>query len=625
MTAEILRSVDRGAALLDEWAKKAGDSPIAPKRGHTPNAPTGDTGDTGDGLGAQGFKPSPAENRGPGTPGTGFRVAKNGVWFESPDDADKPAQWICSPLHVTAMTRDVDGESWGRLLEFEDPDGRVHRWACPMELLAGDGTEFRRILLSMGLKLAPGAKARQLVAQYVQTAKTPMRGVCTGRTGWHKESYVLPDETLGEGTERVLLQTLGEPPKMRVQGDAESWRDSLGTVCAGNTRLVLAVSAAFAGPLLDIVGDESGGIHLVGSSSTGKTTALRLAASVWGGPEYVHRWRATANGLEAVAAGHNDALLVLDELAQVDPREAGEIAYMLANGAGKHRARRDGLARTTATWRLLFLSAGEVGLADHMAAAGKRSRAGQEVRLVDIPADADCGHGVFEELHGHKDGAGIADAIASRTRENYGRPARVFLRGLVETPRQILRRSIEELREDFVGATVPAKADGQARRVAGRFGLIAAAGEMASAMGLTGWPKGESIRAATVCYQAWIDRRGGSGSQESAAALAQVQHFIEAHGASRFQDLDTTQDRTIHHRAGYIRRTHQGRQYLFLTEVFRREVCAGLDYRVVARALKDHGLLVTEGADRWTLKPRGIGRVYAVLDPSSQEGDSHAE
>lgn len=248
---------------------------------------------------------------------------ERGVWFEPPDDPDKGPQWICSPLHVTAMTRDVDGESWGRLLEFHDPDELLHRWACPLEMLAGDGTEFRRVLLSMGLRLAPGTKARQLVAQYVQTARTEARAVCTGRTGWHGDSYVLPDETLGEGGERVLLQTLGEPPKMRTAGTAREWRDGVGALCAGNSRLVLAVSAAFAAPLLELVGYESGGIHLVGASSTGKTTALRLATSVWGGPEYLHRWRATANGLEAVATGHNDALLVLDELAQVDPREAG--------------------------------------------------------------------------------------------------------------------------------------------------------------------------------------------------------------------------------------------------------------------------------------------------------------
>jgi uncharacterized protein (DUF927 family) len=46
---------------------------------------------------------------------------------------------------------------------------------------------------------------------------------------------------------------------------------------------VLAISAAFAGPLLNLIDAESGGFHLRGASSIGKTTALVLAGSVWGG------------------------------------------------------------------------------------------------------------------------------------------------------------------------------------------------------------------------------------------------------------------------------------------------------------------------------------------------------
>jgi len=37
----------------------------------------------------------------------------------------------------------------------------------------------------------------------------------------------------------------------------------------------------------------------------------------------------------------NDCLVVLDELAQVDPRVAGKTAYMLVNGEGKMRMGRD--------------------------------------------------------------------------------------------------------------------------------------------------------------------------------------------------------------------------------------------------------------------------------------------
>jgi hypothetical protein len=67
--------------------------------------------------------------------------------------------------------------------------------------------------------------------------------------------------------------------------------------------------------------------------------------------EYLQRWRATDNGQEAQAAQHSDGLLVLDELGQVDPKVAGESAYMLANGQGKARAGAPELALVVAVSR----------------------------------------------------------------------------------------------------------------------------------------------------------------------------------------------------------------------------------------------------------------------------------
>lgn len=610
----------RKADMWDLWRESGPEAVTACIEAAQPIS-TGDDGGTGDVPINTGVEVSPGENDEPGTLGTsGFQVAESGVYFRSDDQEEAPL-WICSRLDVSAMTRDQDGEAWGRLLEFRDPDGRLHRWACPLELLAGDGGEFRRVLLSLGLQVSPGQKARQLLASYVQTWRVKDRATCTDKAGWHGPAYVLADETFGTQGERVLLQTIGEPPRLRLAGTVAEWRDNVARFCIGNSRLTLSVSMGFAAPLLELAGDESGGVHFTGGSSSGKTTCLRVGSSTWGGAEHLQRWRATSNGVEALAQAHNDGLFVLDELAQVDPREAGEIAYMLANGKGKARARRDGLARKAATWRLLFLSAGEIGLADHMQAAGKTIRAGQEVRLADVPADAGKGHGIFETLHGFNSGAALAEHLNAVVGNFHGAAIREYLRQLMQAPREQLREGINKLREDFLVNHVPPGADGQARRVAFRFALIAAGGEIATRFGLTGWAVGEAVAGAAVCFRAWLDRRGGAGSQEISVALAQVRHFLEAHGESRFSDLDRPTDRPTINRAGYRRRTDTGKlEYLVLPEAFKRELCAGLDYRSVARALRDQGLLRTESPDRLTIKPRDLGRVYCVREGIDDEG-----
>jgi uncharacterized protein (DUF927 family) len=151
--------------------------------------------------------------------------------------------------------------------------------------------------------------------------------------------------------------------------------------------------------------EAGGGLHFKGSSQCGKTTILLCAGSVWGGGGlngFLASWRTTANGLEGVAESHCDALLCLDELGQIVAREAGEVAYMLANGSGKLRARRDGSPRPSTQWRLLFISSGEISLADKMGEIGKQPRGGQEVRLIDIKGKPSKGYGAFETLHGAK-------------------------------------------------------------------------------------------------------------------------------------------------------------------------------------------------------------------------------
>ena len=128
-----------------------------------------------------------------------------------------------------------------------------------------------------------------------------------------------------------------------------------------DSRSALRHSPVSSGPL----GGEGGGVHLRGGSSIGKSTIMELAGSVWGGGGirgFSSSWRSTDNALEATAVSHSDALLCLDEIGEADPRTVGAIAYMLANGIAKGRATRSGGARKIPTWRVLFLSTGEISL-----------------------------------------------------------------------------------------------------------------------------------------------------------------------------------------------------------------------------------------------------------------------
>lgn len=114
-----------------------------------------------------------------------YTVDELGVWFNPPPDQEgKERTWICTPLKVTAFARDEQGQNWGRLLEFRDHEGRHHKWCMPMELLRGSGEDYRGILLSMGLEIAPGTKARDHLTTYIQTSRPDMFARCVSTPGW---------------------------------------------------------------------------------------------------------------------------------------------------------------------------------------------------------------------------------------------------------------------------------------------------------------------------------------------------------------------------------------------------------------------------------------------------------
>ncbi|MGZ8262067.1 MAG: hypothetical protein ACXWTU_03785 [Methylotenera sp.] len=76
---------------------------------------------------------------------------------------------------------------------------------------------------------------------------------------------------------------------------------------------------------------------------------------------------------------------------------------------------------------------------------------------------------------------------------------------------------VKHTQKAFTNKHLTDDAGGQSSRAASRFALVAAAGELATPWGITGWEQGEAIKAAEICFKAWIERRGGTGNQEAEA------------------------------------------------------------------------------------------------------------
>ncbi|WP_108445457.1 DUF927 domain-containing protein [Halomonas denitrificans] len=528
--------------------------------------------------------------------------------------------WICSPVECLAATHDERGDNHGLLLRFKSPYGPWRQWAMPLRLLKGSGEEMRGELLDMGVRINPdGFKP---LHRWASQCRPDEVVVAATRVGWHRveESlvFVMPRRTIAQGelARRITFQSeVAGQDEYATAGSLKSWRQHIGTLCSGNPLMVLAVSTALAGPLLYLCHRQTAGIHLVGDSSNGKTTLLEVAASVWGGPDFKRTWRATGNGLEGVAAALSDTALVLDEIGEADGREIGATVYALGNGTGKARASRTGTARRPHRWRIAVLSSGERTLAAHMSEAGKRSHAGQAVRLLDMPAKR--AYGAFDTLHHLADGRAFADHLKSEVTRHHGHLGPAFIARLVAEERDLAGEVERFAQVDGFATSRPLQ--GRAAKV---LALIGLAGELATEYGLTGWQAGEAMAAAIEAFHAWAAGQGGARSEHE-QILTNVAGFIERHGDARFSSIegDPAHTPSVRDRAGWWRDDAQGRTYLFNGEGL-AEALGGFDVKRGTEALEVAGWLVERESEKRSIRLWINGsrhRVYAIRPAEAEE------
>ncbi len=519
--------------------------------------------------------------------------------------------WICSPLHIEAQTHGRRGNNFGRLLKFKNSTGQWKSWAMPMELLRGSSEELRGTLLSMGVLIA-STKFRDLSHYLLQTIPPKKQIYCALQTGWHgNRAYVLPDQVIGPDAGQIVFQSnQAAYEEFATAGTLLAWKEGIAAKAVNNPMFALGLSCAFVGPLLKLTNSEGGGIHMVGDSSSGKSTIARAASSVWGGKEYRRSWSTTANGLEGAAALFNDGLLVLDEISECEPKDVGKIIYALGNGYGKQRANRSGAARSVTRWLVFPLSNGERTIATAIKEGGGRVKAGQSMRLLDLPTKRQ--HGVWDDLHNFPHGAALSDYISSEALANYGHAGRAFLERITYDDQDFCER-LSKIRSN---PNLRAEgAEGQEKRAAGRFALIALAGELATEYNITDWPVGMATEAAIIGYKTWKAQRC-EGNEENHQIYSALRGFIEKHGDSRFSDMDKKSfNKIIRDRAGYWRDETDARKY-FLNSDGMNEALKGFDLKLALDLLEEKGIIPIANSKGERARPMrvsgNISRLYQV-------------
>jgi hypothetical protein len=65
--------------------------------------------------------------------------------------------------------------------------------------------------------------------------------------------------------------------------------------------------------------------------------------------------------------------------------------------------------------------------------------------------------------------------------------------------------------------------------------------------GILPWEAGEAVKAASVCFEAWLAERGHVGAAEAYGGVEAVRSFLQMHGMSRFIDAWGEEQQALEH------------------------------------------------------------------------------
>jgi|TARA_R110000824_G_scaffold115788_2_gene266999 uncharacterized protein (DUF927 family) len=297
--------------------------------------------------------------------------------------------------------------------------------------------------------------------------------------GWLPgNSFLLPDVHYTPDTNMGRLSLTTAPGHEAVMqgwtqtGDPDKWRRAVDLV-GDFPFAMIALYASLATPLLRILNVPSFIVDFSGETSGGKSTILRLAASVWGRPAdslptAMYSWDATKVWIERTAGMLHSLPLILDETKRAKhPGIVRDVIYDFCQGQGRGRGSITGVQEVS-TWRSILISSGEGAATSFSQDGGTRARV---ITLKGRPLGDD------PEVGGR-----VSEEVQAIVHENHGWLGREMIRYLVANEAQWDR--IKEVYEATRLKYVDASKTAVGRRHAAHIAVLDVAASIAHQLGV---------------------------------------------------------------------------------------------------------------------------------------------
>jgi putative DNA primase/helicase len=426
-------------------------------------------------------------------------------------------------LRLRAIAEDEATQQFLAVIEFRDRDGNMRRVNLPLAEL-DDRRALVKTLTNHGAYFADDQQANELALGKLLSAKDAAKRInFAARVGWYGGRYrafVLPNRVIGRARCHVPIR----PPHLnpgkracRTRGSRAEWLRTVASPAKFSSRMVFAISAALAAPLLRMAKLHSFGILVHGRGKAGKSTMLLAAASISGyrREQDLPNFRTTDTAFGEIPANSNDSLLPVNELgllrgSAIEKRQRlRDIAYGFAEGRGTTYSQLASIAEASRRleWLSILLATGEEA-SNEIARDARDSRMeGEAIRWIDLAATREGAADIFDRIPKTVPEAERAKwaerrcaTIRAGCLRNHGVTIEHFIEHVIQG-RKTVRKQIKSLRKKFMNRVLDTNDGPVVRHLAKCFGHIYAAAVIGVGFGTLPWSKKTVRRCIERCYR----------------------------------------------------------------------------------------------------------------------------
>lgn len=317
-----------------------------------------------------------------------YTIKDSGIYYAVNKDGNVVLNKVCEVVFIEKTIENIDTNEVIIKLTYK------YKNKYKSLILSMDVLKPNKLLelLRFGVSIPP--EDEKLLGRYLLKLVQQVENECIySNVGWHKDSqgnlqYRL-SEAISSQTASVVAVNNPDAPNfnLKCSGTVQAWVDMCKEEVIGNTHLEAMLCFGFSAPIVGYLYrttsyQDTLVIHAVGDSTTGKTTAGKLAVSPFGFPDsrdngIFRTWNGTTNAIIRSLGGNFGVPLVLDEVSMIRNRNISSELYTIASGEDKARLTDNIEQRDRPKWSTTIISTGEKSIFSKAS-----NNAGLRVRVI---------------------------------------------------------------------------------------------------------------------------------------------------------------------------------------------------------------------------------------------------